>query len=68
MQAPARKRGPGGDSGPGLGRRGFLSAGGGILAGGGWGRSPTAGGAWGWSSHGRIAVNHSSPQERFIVR
>ena len=32
MQAPARKRGPGG-SGPGLGRRGFLSAGGGILAG-----------------------------------
>ncbi len=33
MQAPARKRGPGGDSGPGLGRRGFLSAGGGILAG-----------------------------------
>ena len=33
MQAPARQRGPGGESRPGLGRRGFLSAGGGILAG-----------------------------------
>ena len=34
MQAPARKRGPGGRSDPVLGRRGFLSAGGSILAGG----------------------------------
>ncbi len=35
MQAPARKRGPGGESRPILGRRGFLSAGGSVLAGGG---------------------------------